>query len=116
MGALGTSLDYHVLVVSHLRHRARQLLGLLRTRLGRLVVLGPSGKCFLHAMVDEHCVDSFLGGDREARLVQELDGIAGDLWILFVVAGNLSSAFGCVGICACFRQRSESWFIYSDIP
>ena len=40
LGALVAALDHSRLDVSDLRHRARKLVGLLRTRLGRLVVLG----------------------------------------------------------------------------
>ena len=38
------------LVLPQLRHRARQLLGLLRARLGRLVVLGPGRERVVHAL------------------------------------------------------------------
>ena len=44
-----------------LRHRARKLVGLLRTRLGRLVVLGPGRKRFVHAVARGHGIDSFAG-------------------------------------------------------
>jgi len=41
LGALVAPVDHCGVDLSHARHHARQRLGLLRTRLGRLVVLGP---------------------------------------------------------------------------
>ena len=60
------------------RHRARQLVGVLRTRLGRLVVLGSGGKRFVHALARGHGADSLAGSHRQARPVQELDAAAVD--------------------------------------
>ena len=54
LGALGAALDARRLVRAELRHRARQLLGLLRARLGRLVVLGPGRERVLHAVARRH--------------------------------------------------------------
>jgi len=45
--------------VSYWRHCTWQLVGILRTRLGRLVVLGPGGKCVLHAMAGRYRVNPF---------------------------------------------------------
>ena len=50
-----------------LRHRARQLVGVLRTRLGRLVVLGSGRERVLHAVARRHRADPFAGGHRKAR-------------------------------------------------
>ena len=50
MGALGTSLDVARVVVPDRGNRTRQLVGVLRTRLGWLVVLGSGGKRFLYAV------------------------------------------------------------------
>ena len=49
-----------------------QLVGVLRTGLGRLVVLGPGRECVVHAVAGRHRAHSFTGGHREARAVQEL--------------------------------------------
>jgi cytochrome c-type biogenesis protein CcmF len=55
-----------------------QLLGLLRARLGRLVVLGSGRKRLLHALAGRHGPDALAGGDRKARHLQGLDRAAGD--------------------------------------
>ena len=47
------------------RHRARFVVGLLRTGLGRLVVLGPGGKRLVHALAGRHGAGAFAGGDRK---------------------------------------------------
>src|SRR4029453_18840344 len=53
--------------------RARQLGGVLRTRLGRLVVLGSGRKRIVHAMAGRHRTDPLAGGHREARQLPQLD-------------------------------------------
>jgi hypothetical protein len=67
LGALVAALDHGRLVLPHAGHRARQLLGLLRARLGRLVVLGPGGERLLHALAGGHRADALAGRDRKAR-------------------------------------------------
>ncbi len=54
LGALVAALDHGRVVLPHPRHRAGQRLGLLRARLGRLVVLGPGGERLLHAVAGRH--------------------------------------------------------------
>ena len=56
-----------ILGVFNARHHFRQLVGVLRTWLGWLVVLGPSRKCLLYALVSGHGACAFIGGDRKAR-------------------------------------------------
>src|SRR4026207_916897 len=46
VGALVAAVDHDRVDVSHVRHRARKLVGLLRARLGRLVVLGSGRERF----------------------------------------------------------------------
>ena len=53
-------------------------LGLLRTWLGRLVVLGPGGKRVLHALAGRYGAGALAGGNGETRQLQELDSAAGD--------------------------------------
>ena len=48
--------------VPDLRHDAGQLVGLLRTGLGRLVVLGSGRECLIHALAGRHGADPFAGG------------------------------------------------------
>ena len=59
-------------------------LGLLRARLGRLVVLGSGGERLVHAVARRHGADPFAGGDRKARRVPQLDGAARHLRVLAV--------------------------------
>jgi cytochrome c-type biogenesis protein CcmF len=66
------------------RHRARQLVGVLRAGLGRLVVLGPGRERVVHAVARRHGARAFARRDREARHVQELDVL------LAIVAFSLS--------------------------
>ena len=49
--------------VSDLWHRVGKFLGLLRTWLGRLVVLGPGRERFVYAVAGGHSFDPFAGGD-----------------------------------------------------
>ena len=82
LGALVAAVDDGRLDVPHHRHRARQLVGLLRARLGRLVVLGSGGERVVHAVAGRHRADSFARRHRKARQLQELDRAAGDLRVL----------------------------------
>src|SRR5205823_14011261 len=73
VGALVAAMDHSGLDVSDLRDRAGKFLGLLRTWLGRLVVLGPGRERFVHALAGWHGADSLIGGYRKAGRFQELD-------------------------------------------
>ena len=91
LGALDAALDDGRLGVPHLRHRARQLVGLLHARVGRLLVLGPGGERLLHAVAHGHRAHPFARRDREARALQELDAAAGDARLLAQPASAPSS-------------------------
>ena len=67
LGALDAALDHRGLDLPHPRHRARQLVGLLRARLGRLVVLGPGRERLVHAVAGRHRADPLARRHREAR-------------------------------------------------
>ena len=67
LGPLVTSLDTGCLDLSDDWHCAGFSLGLLRTGLGWLVVLGPGRKCVVHALVGWYRVDSLVGRIRKAR-------------------------------------------------
>ena len=56
-----TAVDDTCLVFFDLRYRLGQLVGVLRTRLGRLVVLGSGGKRIVYAVAGRHRADSFVG-------------------------------------------------------
>ncbi len=52
--------------VPHSRHRAGLGVGILRTGLGRLVVLGPGGKRLVYAVAGGNRAAALPGGDRKA--------------------------------------------------
>ena len=104
MGTLGAPLDQHRLGVPDRRHRAGQLVGLLRAGLGRLVVLGPGGERLPDAVAGGDRPDPLTGGHREARCLQELDGAAVDLRLLAVTAGHLPGALRRADLGARLRQ------------
>ena len=60
-----------------LRHRARQLVGLLHPGLGRLLVLGSRRERLADAVARRHRAAAFGHRRREARRAEELDGPAG---------------------------------------
>ena len=88
LGALVAAVDDDRVDVSDAGHRARQLVGVLRAGLGRLVVLGSGGERLLHAVAGGHGADSFAGGDRKARRLQKLDGAAGDFAFALSLLGT----------------------------
>ena len=77
LGTLVAALDQCRLGVSDSWYRAGQLVGLLRTGVGWLVVLGSRGERFLYAMAGGDRLSAFVGCDGEARTLQELDRAAG---------------------------------------
>ncbi len=79
----------------HARHHARQRLGLLRTRLGRLVVLGPGRERVVHAVARGHGADPLARRHREARLLSKLDRAARHLHVLAEPPGHVPRALGC---------------------
>ena len=54
------------------------LVGVLRARLGRLVVLGSSRKRVAVTLASGHCAGAFAGGDGEAWQFPCLDRAVGD--------------------------------------
>ena len=89
------------------RHRARQLVGVLRARLGRLLVLGSGGERLVHALAGGHRADPFAGGHREARPVQELDAAARHPRVLAELVRHVPGALGRAGVGAFVRGRSR---------
>ena len=71
LGALDPALDDRGVDLPHPRHRARQRLGLLRARLGRLVVLGSGRERLVHALAGRHRADPFARRHREAQQLQD---------------------------------------------
>jgi hypothetical protein len=113
LGALDAPLDDRRVVIPHLRHRARQLLGVLRARLGRLLVLGSGRERLVHAVAGGHRPGALAGGHGQARPVQELDPAAGDSGIFTQHAGHLPGALGRSGVGALVRGRSEPRHFHS---
>ena len=62
LGPLGAALGAGVLVPADLRHRAGLMVGVLRARLGRLLVLGPGGERLADALAHRHRAGAL--GDR----------------------------------------------------
>ena len=67
LGALGAAVDARCLDVPHHRHRHGLVVGLLRARLGRLVVLGSGRERVLHAVARRHGAAAFGARHGEAR-------------------------------------------------
>ena len=77
LGARGAALHADRLDRADLRHRAGKLVGLLRTGLGRLLVLGSGGECLADALADRHRAAAFGAGDGKQRRLPHLDLAAG---------------------------------------
>ncbi len=116
LGALVATLDDRGLDLPDLRHHAGQLVGILRTGLGWLVVLGSGRERLIHAMAGGYRTDPFAGGYGKARRIQELDGVAGDSGIFAQPAGYIPGAFRRVDIGAFVRHRSQARCVHSGIP
>ncbi len=116
VGALVAAVDNARVVVSHLRDHARQRVGVLRARLGRLVVLGPGRERVVHAVARRHRAHSFARGHREARDVQGVDRAARDLRVLAVAARNVPRALRCAHLGPRVRDRSAPRRVHPRVP
>ena len=81
-----------------------QLVGVLRTRLGRMVVLGSRGECLVHALARGHGVDPLPERDRKARHLQKLDAVVGDIRVLIESGGHFPGALRRTGVRAFVRH------------
>src|SRR5258707_5921029 len=113
---MDSALDHFRVAVSDHRHRARQLVGLLRTRLGRVVVLGPGRERLVHALAGGNGIDPLAQRHGEARYLQELDLAAGDFRLLFESRRNFPGALGRPGVGALVRDRPDPWALHSRVP
>ncbi len=104
MGAMGPALDAGGLDLSHPWHRHGFVLGLLRARLGWLVVLGPGRKRVADALAGRHRAAAFRAGDGEAGRAQDLDHPACDPDLLAVVAWDLPGALRRPDVGSCLRH------------
>ena len=94
VGALGAAMDAAGLDVPDARHRDGLLLGLLRTRLGRLVVLGSGRERLADAVARRHRAVAFGGGHGKAEFAQGLDHPAGHPHLLAVADRHVPGALG----------------------
>src|SRR5262249_23202965 len=98
MGTLGTALGARRLVRADDRHRDGQLVGLLRARLGRLVVLGPGRERLLHALAAGDGTVALGRRRRKARNSAALDRAAGDPDLRYEPDRHLPGALGCADL------------------
>jgi hypothetical protein len=106
LGYVGFSISFSFAVAALLEGRIE--LGLLRTRLGRLVVLGPGRERFADAMACRHRAAAFRRRDGKAQCAQGLDHPAVDPDFLAVAARHLPGALGRADVGACVRDRSDA--------
>ena len=98
------------------RHRDGLVLGLLRARLGRLVVLGPRRERLADALACRHRAAALRAGDGEAQRAESLDHPALDPDLLAVAARHLPGALGRAHLGARFRQRSHARRVHPVDP
>ena len=101
------AVDARRLVVPHRRHRHGLLLGLLRTRLGRLLVLGSGRECLVHAVAGWNGAAPL--GDRhgEAFGAENLDAASCHPHLLAVAARHVPRAVGRADLGPRLRNRPE---------
>ena len=86
--------------ISDYRNHPRQLVGLLRTGLGRLVVLGSGRECLADALARGNGSSAQHFGYGKARCLSQLDLTAGYFGILSQPLGYLLSAFRSADLCS----------------
>ncbi len=116
LGALGAAVDARRLVLPHPRHRARQLVGLLHPRLGRLLVLGSGRERLADAVARRHRAAAFGHRRREARCAEELDGAPGHPRLLALPARHLPGALRRAHLGACLRPGSGARHVHPGLP
>ncbi len=99
--------------VSHTRNHRRQLLGLLRTRMGRLVVLGPGRKCLTYAVAGRDRLAPQHQRACRARGSSQLDDDACRRCILHVDAWHLPSPLGDSNLGPQLRGRPDARQLHS---
>src|SRR5262249_27895640 len=116
LGALGAPMDACSVDFPDRWHRYGLLLGLLRARLGRILVLGSGGERVADAVAGRHGAAAFGCGDGKAQRIENLDPAAGDPCVLFVPDRHLLGAVGGAHVRACFCQRPSTRRVYSGHP
>ena len=109
LGAMGSSLGACRMGLSNYRNCARLLVGLLRARLGRLVVLGSGGECIFYALACGHRIAPFGHRVGEKGYVKKLDHIPRHHCLChepaWYLSGSLRSTY--LRACLCFRPLSR---------
>ena len=113
LGALGAALDARRLDVPDDRHRDGLVVGLLRTRLGRLVVLGSGRERLLHAVARGNRAAAFGARHGKARGAQDLDHSARDPDVLAVADRHVPRALRRADFGARVRRRSDARHLHS---
>src|SRR5580704_11030821 len=72
-------MDDDRVVLSNRGHSSWRTLGLRGPRMGRLLGMGPGGKCLAASLADRHGVPAFGDDAREARHDESLERLAGVL-------------------------------------
>jgi hypothetical protein len=116
VGALVAALDHRRLGVPRYRHHAGLVVGLLRTRLGRLVVLGPGRECLVHAVAGGYSVDPLASRHGKARSVQKLDRAAGHRCVFPEPAGHLPRTVWRTDVGSRLRLRPGARGVHPDLP
>ena len=98
------------------RHLARQLLGLLRARLGRVVVLGSGRERLVMPCARRHRAAALARRLGEARRVQGLDGAARGARLLALAARHLPGALGRADLGALVRRRPDARALHPALP
>ena len=92
------------------------LLGLLRARLGRFLVLGSRRKRFADAMARRHRTTSFRRGDGKARRPESLDHTSRHHRFLVVFDRDVSGSLWRAHLRARVRHRSSARHFHSGDP
>jgi len=108
LGALGPAVDVGGMVRADGRHRAGQLVGLLRARLGRLVVLGSGRERIVHAVAGGDGATPFGDRGRKTRHAEKLDHLARDPRLRAVSSRHLLGALGSPDLGPRLRHRSRA--------
>jgi len=96
-------LDHGDLVLPDHRRLPRRALGLRRPRLGRLLGMGPGGKCLTNAVAHRHRISAFRHNAGKTRHVEGVEYVADLRYFSALDAGHVSYPLGCDQFGARFR-------------
>ena len=113
---VGAAVDAGSLELSDHRHHPGGILGVLRTGLGRLVVLGSGGERQFHALAGRHGPAAFGHCHGKARSTGRLDTVSIPSGLHLFHAGSLSGPVRRPDIRARFRRGSHTRRAAVDDP